>query len=430
MPPSPSVHATSPTTSHALRLPPAAKQRRQTVSTSARPGPPSPPRREVANTSDHLISNSIDPSVFNSKVSQPISAALVAGASRSEYQEETPHTSVSDQPLFIEPEGSEAAIQEVGLAPDEREATAKNVESAETIAGDGNPTADHTSSPPMSLRKRSTRAGNRHHSHGHATESGAETQGDDNAGDEGDDYLPLPTRKRRRARGTACTMRSTPKKTRKPRKKRRTAEQVAREDAEAQGKEHDPTLTTMSALVEDLPVGRPTSARQQIQERIRANRARDRARREQLRVADRNITLDKRRDETEEDASRRTLPRATLEATADGHTHENRHNDADLFAERAGDDNDSHSEGEGNDFFTDIPTSGHVAQISINDEGMVVADELQMEVDRPDTSQDHYERVFERDADRFVNSLSHSKRHKGSTRWSQAETAIFYDVSR
>jgi len=56
-----------------------------------------------------------------------------------------------------------------------------------------------------------------------------------------------------------------------------------------------------------------------------------------------------------------------------------------------------------------------------------VADELQMEIDRPDTpSHDNYERVFERDTDRFVNSLSHSKRHKGSARWSMAETAIFY----
>lgn len=452
----------------------------QTASTSVRPGPLSSPRHESVNISDDFAPVPLDSTVSNARVSHLFTSALPTTTPESELQgdqhgkPDALYASDASRPLFVEPEDGEMTSREVGLAPEEqsisphdtltstepnaehepsahrvmrgtvpdnddtasfaqapkqkRRRGARKAKSTETTACGDDYAANHLSPPPMTSGKRLTRAQSQPHGGGHAAQSCAETEGDDGAGDNGDDYTP--NKRRRRARGLAPTTRSTPGKIRRSHKKRKTAEQVAQEDAEAEGKEHDPTLTTMSALVEDTPIGRSTSTRQQIQERIRANRARDRARREQLRAADRDVTLGKPRDETAEEAQHTARPRTTLETTTDVSTDGNQSNDVDPYAEPAGDGDDGDLEGEGDDFFADIPTSGHVAQISINDEGNVVADELQMEIDRPDTpSHDNYERVFERDTDRFVNSLSHSKRHKGSARWSMAETAIFYHVS-
>lgn len=415
------------------------------------------------NNADHIAPVSIDPSVSSTGMSQP---ANVASRPRSQSLEHRHggtvalHNGTAHRPLFIEPEGNEAANDNIDLTSNKQNATplaehgplthkdatrgtasendnavpstqkhkrkrrrrVRRVKSSGSITGE-DASVDHSSPPPRSPGNQSRRRSQRRNLGG-AAESGAKTGAEDDAGE--DDRSPV--RKRRRSQGITST-RSTSGKARKIRKKRKTAEQIAQEDAEAEGKEHDPTLTTMSALVEDLPVGRSTSTRQHIQERIRENRARDRARREELRVADRNVTLGKPRDETREDASRQTHPRATLEGTTNTGVDESQHKDSNLFTEGSGDDSGNDFEGEGDDFLADIPTSSHVAQISINDEGNIMADELQMEIDRPDTLHlDNYERVFEREADRFVNSLSHSKRHKGSARWSEAETAIFYHV--
>ncbi|KAF8323276.1 hypothetical protein DL93DRAFT_666313 [Clavulina sp. PMI_390] len=203
---------------------------------------------------------------------------------------------------------------------------------------------------------------------------------------------------------------------RKPRKPRKTAEAIAEEDADAENKEHDPTITTMSALIEDLPVGRSTSTRLQIRERMKANLNRDRRRRDLLRTADRNVTMGKPRYEDNEEARQISPPPPPPTQEPNG---EDIDRDR-LFDEDAQDDGDE-------DWIGGIATSSFAPQINIDDDGNVAADELALDVERPDTfREENFERVFERDSDRFVNSLSHSKRHKGSARWTQAETAVFF----
>ena len=82
------------------------------------------------------------------------------------------------------------------------------------------------------------------------------------------------------------------------------------------------------------------------------------------------------------------------------------------------------------DWISRMTASHNVAQIGLDEDGNIAPDELQMEIEGPEEfREENYEEVFERESDRFVNSLSHSKKHKGSARWTQAETAIFFHVS-
>lgn len=311
----------------------------------------------------------------------------------------------------VDNDGEETHDDDFVAPKPKRARRSRKAKSAETIAegDDENAGAQNTPTTPTPKKKRvSRKRATTASGEESAAESGAPT----------DDDQPT-SKKKRRARSTTAS--STPKSARKPRKKRKSAEQIALEDAEAEEKEHDPTQTTMSALVEDLPVGRSTSARTEVQARIRANRLRDRARRDALRDADRNITMGRPRNAGREEEQAKTQPPPSEAPSAAKNAD---HDEPDDFFDQELEDN-----GE-DDWFNSLTTSAHVPQIGMDDDGNVAPDELRMEVDHPDHSrEENYEAVFERDADRFVNSMSHSKKHKGSQRWTQAETANFFHVS-
>ena len=231
---------------------------------------------------------------------------------------------------------------------------------------------------------------------------------------------------------SATTIRKSPRrgpklKSKTSRKSRRnkSAEELELEDAEAAEKEHDPTQTSMSALVRDLPIGRATSSRLDKVKKLKESRARDRALRLKLKEIDKRITLGLPKEGIEEQdlaVQVPAIPPIEQGVREDG-TNETSQGVGSSATDAAADDNDS-------DWLCGLKDSAFVPQIRLDDAGNIVTDDLRMEIDRDaSVHEEDYEHITERESDRFVNSMTHSKKNRGGSRWNKDETAMFFHVS-
>ena len=85
----------------------------------------------------------------------------------------------------------------------------------------------------------------------------------------------------------------------------------------------------------------------------------------------------------------------------------------------------------GFDYGEAMATNRFNVQIRIGPNGETIIDEESLFVDRsenPEYSTEQYTHVEESDQTRFTNSMSYSKKARGS-RWNAEETELFYDVS-
>lgn len=75
-------------------------------------------------------------------------------------------------------------------------------------------------------------------------------------------------------------------------------------------------------------------------------------------------------------------------------------------------------------------TSSFVPQVRVDNTGAIVTDDLRLEIERDaEIREEDYEHITELENDRFVNSMTHSKKNRGGSRWSREETGNFYHVS-
>jgi hypothetical protein len=248
------------------------------------------------------------------------------------------------------------------------------------------------------------------------------------------DVASSPSSKKKEAGRKRIIPTSRARTSRRPRGHQKSAEELALEDAEAEDREHDPTQTTMSALVDDLPVGRVMSSRMAVKQRMRESRARERERRELLRRHDRDVTMGKPKDR---EPSRDVDPNLGVAGDSDASAGDDGGgldgNDVFAFAKVPDNENEQdrdEDEEEGGDWLTrlNIKASNFTTQISVDEQGNFAADELALEAPEVQYEPENYTAVYERDGDRFVNSQTHSRRHKGTARWSMAETAEFFHV--
>lgn len=265
--------------------------------------------------------------------------------------------------------------------------------------------------------------------------------------DDDDDDSTSGTNKKKRAKNTTTrkprAKSSTTK--RKPRASKRkkspdestlTLEELEAIDEEAASQMHDPD-TTLSALIDDRPVGQASSKRHALAKTHAEYQQRARNERERQKRAEIEFTLGK----TGEARGRRRAPLkedelndADMEAgdrpqgdeSADGRVDDEIprtnpvHNDPD---------DDGANDSDDADWLTQFRPSSNSTQVRMGRDGRVEIDPLAMEIhNNADSNTDHYERITEREDDRFVNSMTYSKRNKGGSRWSQEETAEFYQV--
>lgn len=185
--------------------------------------------------------------------------------------------------------------------------------------------------------------------------------------------------------------------------------------------DHDPTLTSMSALTENLPIGKPSSryaeviqkhsearvrerkARSLVKERIKRNEVMGKVGRASMDEGDGEET----RNETERERSVSVVPSQTSRAGTE--------------APRDTPEVDE---------FAALKDAEMVPQMRIDPTtGDLILDDLGLEVERGGRNEEGtYEVIEEREQDRFFNSATFTKRMR-STRWTAEETAAFHRVS-
>ena len=195
----------------------------------------------------------------------------------------------------------------------------------------------------------------------------------------------------------------------------KSVEEAAAEDREAEeGGPSDPTKITMSQLIHQVSIGRSAPGRLEKVQKLEESRRRDREMRATLRHKDRRITMGLPKDpddDTPKNPVITTLPPASKASGATGNGSPEPGLDDDM------------------DFINNLPGHAIVPRMMMDEHGRISVDERSITYARPDVTPDESMRhITERESDRFVNSLSHSRKNKGGQRWSKFETAEFYHV--
>ncbi|KZT02474.1 uncharacterized protein LAESUDRAFT_661835 [Laetiporus sulphureus 93-53] len=229
------------------------------------------------------------------------------------------------------------------------------------------------------------------------------------------DDEPLGGPKRRRHRISTGS--------RKPRT--RTSSVVPFELNTGPGEELDPTAVMMATLCDDTGQGRISSKTVQIMTNHAAWRAANREKRERMKAAmeakkygrtiqDEDQPPPKADTEVTESLEDGVAPDAVLAGPSA--SIENRPTKK---ARRANDDFD---------YTQNLATSRYNVQVRIGANGEAIIDEDSLFVNRNEEEHtEHYTHVEESDTTKFVNSLTYSRKLRGS-RWSAEETELFYDA--
>ncbi|EIN13998.1 hypothetical protein PUNSTDRAFT_58114 [Punctularia strigosozonata HHB-11173 SS5] len=198
------------------------------------------------------------------------------------------------------------------------------------------------------------------------------------------------------------------------------------------GEELDPTAVTMAALCSDIGVGRVSSKAALIRQNhanwkaaSKTERARILAAREAKKYGrpDEDVGIDRPATEDNVDHAGKDTPDEP--AAGDPST------SAGVTRQQATSTTSEQDPSDGNfDYDQAVGTSKYNVQVRIGPNGEMVVDEQSLYVDRAedeDTNMEGYTHVEESDATKFVNSMSYSKKARGS-RWSAEETELFFQA--
>ncbi len=273
----------------------------------------------------------------------------------------------------------------------------KNAENGDSAA------ASSSSTPRL---PRATRRSSNTEATSEGEQSGEETQ-----------QISRPTRRRKRASTDSST----------PRKRRSRAPSVPPYDPDADpGEELDPTAVTMAELCDDNGRGRVSSKAAQIVTNHAAWRAANREKRARMRAM---MEAKKYGRDAEDENTATTEDAATAGHSTNGASESQPA--AEPSSSRAPSTGEEETEGQqGGDFdYTQaVSTSRYNVQVRIGPNGETMIDETSLYVDRQEEEETtNYTHVEESDTTKFVNSMSYSKKLRGS-RWSAEETELFFDV--
>ncbi|CCM04453.1 uncharacterized protein FIBRA_06633 [Fibroporia radiculosa] len=258
--------------------------------------------------------------------------------------------------------------------------------------------------------------------------------------DSGDDseQIELPTKRRRKKSSSqreemseAAPKRRKNKDSTTPRRSRTRTPSTPPFDSNADpGEELDPTVTTMSALCDDTGQGRISSKAAQIMTNHAAWQVANKEKRARLRA----IMEAKKygRDAENENQPPDRSSQAAAEATEGGSSGDVAStNTGAPTAEPSSANGHSPNEtraGDDFDYTEDLSTSRYNVQVRIGASGETIIDEQSLFVNRDEEDDTaNYTHVEESDTTKFVNSLTYSKKPRGS-RWSAEETELFYDA--
>ena len=197
------------------------------------------------------------------------------------------------------------------------------------------------------------------------------------------------------------------------------------------GEDIDPTATTMAAICADAGRGRVSSKVQSIRENHLAWKAVNKAKRARLRA----LMESKKLGRTQEEAE------AAVDAASENVNDVQQQEPGGISpaingvsmqapTSTASAHRDPGASGSGSTYGDAMSTNRFNVQIRIGPNGETIVDEESLYVDRaenPEYSTEQYTHVEESDQTKFTNSMSYSKKSRGS-RWSAEETELFYEV--
>ncbi|PCH34004.1 hypothetical protein WOLCODRAFT_94620 [Wolfiporia cocos MD-104 SS10] len=215
-----------------------------------------------------------------------------------------------------------------------------------------------------------------------------------------------------------------------PRRSGSRSSSVVPFDASADpGEELDPTVVTMSALCDDTGQGRVSSRAAQIM----TNHATWRAANKEKRARMKAIAEAKKygRDiENDDETPNRTMEGPIQPDSAAGSSSQAPGDSANLSASSAQINaiDGARAANDEFDYTQSMSTSRYNVQIRIGANGEAILDEESLYVNRNEEQDtENYTHVEESDTSKFVNSLTYSKKTRGS-RWSAEETELFFDA--
>ncbi|KAG8905106.1 Transcription factor TFIIIB component B, partial [Tulasnella sp. 417] len=216
-------------------------------------------------------------------------------------------------------------------------------------------------------------------------------------------------------------------------------------DEEGQPMIVDPDAITMAELCMDLGVGRPSSRTEEsvgkslewkARQRILRQQARERQKAKYSIIAGRvdgvggdgepGVAADENAEEGGDGLGEGDDGEQELSAAARRLQDVETNTDATNIPPET----DPQNGGDNHHDLSSLRTNRHAVQVRLDENGDIVMDELSLTVDRYEAAraeapEDSYELVEEAERDRFVNSLTWSKKLTGS-RWTKEETDLFY----
>ncbi len=225
---------------------------------------------------------------------------------------------------------------------------------------------------------------------------------------------------------------SSKRKGRKPstRKRRPRAPSLPPIDPDADpGEDLDPTAVTMAAICNDTGQGRVSSKAVVIQKNFSTWKQQNREKRARMHAIMEAKKYGRKDDEVENGD-----PSETIDIDANEGAGPSTAASAEVVEEANPDASDTENQdeyGNGFDYSQSMSTSAFNVQVRIGANGETIIDEESLFVDRgrnAEAETEEYTHVEESDQTKFVNSMSYTKKARGS-RWSKEETELFYDVS-
>lgn len=211
-------------------------------------------------------------------------------------------------------------------------------------------------------------------------------------------------------------------------------------DADA-GEELDPTQVSMGQLCEDTGVGRVSSRAAQVVENYSTWKQSSRERRAQIAAQAEARKYGRNEDQEGIPTSKAETQQNADQLESAGPSHSAGWTTIEGGSPAAEDegvvvdvevDKDGGEDGDkdGFDYSQAMQTSRYNVQVRIGPNGETIIDEQSLFVDRNDNGEDEtagYTHVEESDMSKFVNSMSYTKKLRGS-RWSAEETELFYNA--
>ncbi|KLO20678.1 hypothetical protein SCHPADRAFT_816449 [Schizopora paradoxa] len=192
------------------------------------------------------------------------------------------------------------------------------------------------------------------------------------------------------------------------------------------GEDLDPTAVTMATICNDTGQGRVSSKAAVIQKNFTTWKQQNREKRARMHAIMEAKKYGRKEDEVDNGG-----PSETIDIDADEQAGPSTAEPTAEIVEGNPDASDNESAGgnvNGFDYSQAVSTSGFNVQVRIGANGETIIDEESLFVDRAadaEAETEEYTHIEESDQTKFVNSMSYSRKTRGS-RWSKEETELFY----